>query len=377
MSFINISDERILRAAGEQGTPVPVATLTELDAARDTAALLSMARAVAALAPPGVVDAEQVAQADGVAPRHRPVVRRWVRTLQEAGWLGASGWSRPAPTDDEVARAWDAARAVVPVRGQGRALTDFFAACAEHWAAVVADRVQVQQLLFDDPVVAEEIYQTNPASRCTNAVAAAAVAGHCRRLSEQGRRARVLEVGAGTGATTDGVLDALRDLDVDYSFTDVGEWFGVQALDRYAGRAGFGVGVLDLEELDPAVAPQDEVDVVLAGNVLHNATRPGRTLRALAALTRPGGLLVVVETGTEHLPLLISMRLLMSPAGGRGGPQDERADEDRIFLGLERWSELVATSGWGPPVAVPGHGSGHWLERYDQHTLVAVREDRP
>lgn len=367
----------LLPDAGDVATSAPEATLVALDAARDAAALLSMARAVGRLAGPGAVVAEQVAAGPAVAARHRPVVRCWVRTLTRAGWLDPSGWSRPVPTDEEVVRAWDTARAVVPVRGQGRALTDFFAGCAEHWADLLADRVQVQQLLFDDPLVAEEIYQTNPASRWTNAVAAAAVAGHCRGLGDQGRLPRVLEVGAGTGATTDVVLDALRDLDVDYHFTDVGEWFGVQALDRYAGRAGFTGGVLDLEELDPDAPPGDQVDVVLAGNVLHNATRPGRTLRALAALTRPGGLLVLVETGTEHLPLLVSMRLLMSPVEGRGGPQDERAAEDRIFLGLERWSELVATSGWGPPVAVPGHGTGHWLERYDQHTLVAVREDRP
>nr|WP_277605816.1 class I SAM-dependent methyltransferase [Glycomyces sp. L485] len=227
--------------------------------------------------------------------------------------------------------------------------------------------------MFEDDDVTDEIYRSNEASRYTNAAAAAAVRAHL----EPRTATAVWEIGGGTGATTEPVLDAVRDLDLRYHFTDVGRWFLDQALDRWAGRAGLTTGLADINDPDLAsnlaLPPAGGYDVALAANVLHNAADPARTLTAVARAVAEDGLLVMIETAREHLPLLVSMRFLMSPPGPGARFTDHRAATGRIFLSLPEWKDALARSGWRLDLTAPGPDPSHPAARYDQHLLVARR----
>ncbi|MDR6174880.1 hypothetical protein QE364_001002 [Nocardioides zeae] len=367
-------------AAWEKGVRADV----DLDRARDEAALGSLARAVAALATDGRFDPRVLLDEGAVAERHLPVLVRWRGELVDRGWLGeapeddsrALRWLRPVPTGAEVEAAWDRAESAAPRIGEGRALTGFFRACARHWRALLADEVQVQALLFEDESVTDEIYATNEASRYTNAAAARAALDLTTAAATDGRRPAVWEIGGGTGATTEPVLDAVREVDLTYHFTDVGPWFLDEALVRWGGRAGLSVGVADINDPGMAAAlprPPRGYDVVLAGNVLHNAVDPVATLTAVRALTAVDGTLLMIETVREHAPLLLSMRFLMSPAPGRPGPQDDRARTGRIFLDLPAWETALVTTGWRleATIPMPDVVASNAVARYGQHLLVA------
>lgn len=354
-----------------------------VDAARDDAALQSMAWAVSHLSGDTPATATTL---EGLSADARAIVVRWLEELKKSGRLSAEGrWTTAPPSRDEVDQAWEEALALAPEPGAGGALTRFFAACSRTLPALLTGEVLLQSLLFDEDDVATEIYRTNEASRYTNAVAAEVVRARCLRVLQTGRTPRVLEVGGGVGGTTEVVLDAVRDLPLRFHFTDVGDWFVTRACERWAGRAGLSAGILDIN--DPFERQREalgdltgEIDAILAANVMHNAVDVSGSLRALSDLCRPGAELALIETGTEHLALLISMRFLMTlpPSGpGIGG---DRARSGRILLDTTEWDEALAAAGWDLLDVLPGRGDDHPSARYDQHVwhaaLAAKETDR-
>ncbi|RBP64944.1 methyltransferase family protein [Brevibacterium sanguinis] len=347
-----------------------------VDAARDRAALASMAWAVDRLGGDSPAAATMAADLSADA---RAIVGRWLDELRRSGHLSADiRWVSAPPSRAEVDRAWAEALALAPDPGAGGALTRFFAACSRNLPALLTGEVRLQSLLFDQDDIAAEIYRTNEASRYTNAAAAEVVRARCRGVLRSGRTPQVLEVGGGVGGTTEAVLDTVRDLPLRYHFTDVGDWFVTRACTHWAGRAGLSAGILDIND---ASERQREalgdlaggIDVVLAANVMHNAVDVSSSLRILADLCRPEAALALIETGTEHLPLLISMRFLMTlppPGSGIGG---DRTRTGRTLLDTTDWSEVVAASGWDLLDVLPGPDDDHPAARYDQHVWHAVR----
>lgn len=134
-------------------------------------------------------------------------------------------------------------------------------------------------------------------------------------------RARILEIGAGTGGGTQIILDALgrgRDAPgVDarlerYDFTDVSSGFFEAAKERFSGWSQ----VMSFQKLDIEEDPTDQgfeggaYDVVIACQVLHATKRIVGTLRNVRKLLKPGGKLVMVETTRDELDVFFTFGLL-------------------------------------------------------------------
>ena len=86
----------------------------------------------------------------------------------------------------------------------------------------------------------------------------------------EGRKLRIVEIGAGTGGTTAGILDRLPAERVDYCFTDVGALFTAQAQSTFSNYPFMRYQVLDIER-DPREQgfPAHRFDIAIAANVLH------------------------------------------------------------------------------------------------------------
>ncbi|WNF25484.1 beta-ketoacyl synthase N-terminal-like domain-containing protein [Streptomyces sp. C11-1] len=163
----------------------------------------------------------------------------------------------------------------------------------------------------------QNAYATNPASAFFNQVLAADLVARLRRRARvlTADAARILEIGAGTGATSAVVLEALRSAQLDvreYCYTDISRVFLNHAERSFGAQAPWlTCGILDIER---PVADQGLAlggyDVVVAANVLH-ATRDIRhTLRNAKALLQPGGLLVLNELTANNLLSQFSFGLL-------------------------------------------------------------------
>ncbi len=112
-----------------------------------------------------------------------------------------------------------------------------------------------------------------------------------------GRRLRVLEVGAGTGSGTASVLPELPDGRFDYIYTDISAGFFSEAESRFGSKeASIEYRVLDIEA-DPMAQGFDAhgYDLIIASNVLHATRYLNETLAHCLALLAPSGQLVALE----------------------------------------------------------------------------------
>lgn len=188
------------------------------------------------------------------------------------------------------------------------------------------------------------VYADSNVSHYFNTVTASAV----QQLAQQSSHPlRILEVGAGTGATTRAILDALRSADstCEYWYTEL--WDALLADART--RLGATYPELRFACLDAGLDPATQgfvggnYDVVVATNVLH-ATRDVRSsVRHLKKLLRPGGTLVVNESITTQTYSTLTFGLL--PGWWHAVDAEQRLPNSPL-LDEQRWQNTLADEGF-------------------------------
>ena len=122
-------------------------------------------------------------------------------------------------------------------------------------------------------------------------------------------RALFLEVGAGTGACTQSVLEALgrpsesqHPRFASYDFTDVSSGFFEGARERFADWGD----LIRYKRFDADANPDEQgiehgsYDVIIASHVIHATKNITRTLGYLNKMLKPGGKLIVAETTCDR-----------------------------------------------------------------------------
>ena len=154
---------------------------------------------------------------------------------------------------------------------------------------------------------------------------------------------RILEIGAGTGATTAHLLPHLPADRTRYS-SPTHPTCSRSRLRRCSGRYPFlRCALLDIDR-DPVAQGfgQDRFDIVVAANVLHATPDLGRTLRHVRKLMAPGGHLVLLE-GTAALRFL-DLTFGLTEGWWRFG--DDPARQEYPLIDADRWHALLKANGF-------------------------------
>ena len=269
----------------------------------------------------------------GVQPVHRPLLSHLIRAVDGPQMLDADPVEycrRHAPQFPEAAAQWRL------IEQCGRALP----------AVLRGERDPLSLLFGGTEASAEDIYRESPVSRLLNSMLAEAA----RISAAPGGVSRVLEVGAGTGASTEWLLRAFH-RETEYWFTDVSPSLVDRAKKAYPGLRH---RVLDISKPPNEQAFEaGQFDLVIASHVLHATPDLHQTLRHIRWLLRPGGRLLMLETVEPSLWLDITFGLTpgwwnSADAGLRGGYP---------LLNLARWTRLLQQEGLTAATVEAGEGT--------------------
>lgn len=251
------------------------------------------------------IDPEELRLQLGIIPEHRRLLRRMLVLLTDAGMLTSlsdSKYKVAISTDDRLPAAWpnDADEWAARLEKQHQhALNELglLRRCGNALAQVLCGKVDPLTLLFPESGLgAADVYRNSPSARAMNRMTSDVVKTTVANLPE-GRQLRVLEVDAGTGATTARVLSTLPAGRFHYTFTDISASFFSEAEARFTAHgAAIAYRALNVEE-DPVAQGfrAHSYDLVIAANVLHATKDLGASLANCHKLLAPSGQLLALE----------------------------------------------------------------------------------
>ncbi|WP_433927428.1 amino acid adenylation domain-containing protein [Sorangium cellulosum] len=290
---------------------------------------------------------EEACAAAGVAPRFVRVVRSVAETLAARGELRRGDGGRygelASISPEACARA---ERAAAAFHARTSALGEIVLAMGRALPEVLKGARDPRAAIFSDGSVdaAYRVYAELPTSRYFNGIVREVV----RALVESELRpARVLEIGGGTGATTEQILPLL-DGDTTYVFTDVSPVFLERARERFSSYPKLDLRLLDIGRglIEQSFAPHS-VDLIVAANSVHAAPDLRRALQNARSLLAPSGVLVLYEVTRNSLTADLTTGLLL------GDVTDGELRRGRMFLEEDAWERLLAECGFVQRKALP------------------------
>ena len=319
---------------------------------------ISLAYALHALAqlgwqwrPGDLFSTADLAQQLGVLDAHRELLGRLLEMLAEEGILRLQGdqWQvLLAPDLPDPQAQVETALQEFPA---GRLELDLLARCGIRLAAVLQGECDPLQVLFPegDLSMLTRFYQESSGQQVMNTLLQKALLSSLAQLP-QGRGVRVLEIGAGTGGTTAGLLPHLFPEQTDYVFTDVSPLFTTKAQEQFSDYPFMSYQLLDIEQ-DPAAQGFEKhgYDIIMAANVLHTTRDLRETLEHVRSLLAPGGLLVLLE-GTLRQRWL---DLIFGLTEGWWRFADRTLRPHHPLLSAAKWQALLQESGFEQMVSLP------------------------
>ncbi|RMQ40900.1 bactin polyketide/non-ribosomal peptide synthetase [Pseudomonas cichorii] len=282
-------------------------------------------------------DLAQVMTRLGALPQFAGLLRQWLAMLCQQGWVKQDG-QRYLTVQPQAAPATEQ---TLPAADWSQTLSTYLEACIElHGELLRGDRSPLSLLFGNSDAVVKALYSNNPVLHCLNSTLALTA----RALAGKRRDLRVLEVGAGTGATTNHLLPMLESHLSEYRFTDVSSLFLKQAQERFAAWPQLTSSILDLNQpVDFSQHPAQGYDLIVAVNVMHDASHVTRSLKRLHRLLRSGGHLLLLEATERDSALQLASIGFIE---GLSNFEDERSEDDKAMLDLPRWRSAVQASGF-------------------------------
>ncbi len=340
------------------------AQLVGLEALSTAYALQALKRLGWAPQPGAYFTTATLAQELGVVSQHMRLFARLLAMAAEDGLLsrvdGDATDSETWAVAEQYVGPGDPAGLIAQLRPQSAAIQPELALverCGASLAEALHGDVDALHLLFPNGSLAmtEPLYRDTPAARVFNTLVAEAVKHVVQSTgATSGRSLRILEIGAGSGATTANVLPNLPAEGVEYWFTDVSPLFTARAQEIFGAYGCMRYGLFDvqrdpLSQALPADCFAGGFDIVIAANVLHATADLRQTLENVRRTLAPGGLLILLEGIQPRRWVDITFGL----TDGWWRFDDRTLRPNHPLLPVAAWRDLLETTGYEAAVTVP------------------------
>lgn len=277
-----------------------------------------------------------------ILERYRKIAVQWADSLVKKGYLTNNKDGNYLFSVDNVPEI-----VINDIKGieKWNQIFEFLAECSEKLESVVSGRLNPMSILFKDGKadIAESLYGTNPAAEYCNTLAADYIQHFVKNFNDS-RKLKVLEVGAGVGATTEPIIRKLSGYDISYEFTDISEFFIDISKERLSFDERIKYGILDINE-EPYHQGYNagQFDIIIAANVLHDGKNIRNSLENLRTLLNKDGMLLLLEVTENRHFHKISMGLM----NGYSDYEDEiRIKHNSPLLSVDEWKDELACAGF-------------------------------
>ncbi len=322
---------------------------------------------------PGVVYSEnQVIASEAIQEKYQWLVKRWIAILIDFDYIKTIPNEGVTLNTTKVFQGqsvlWSKARNIWASGFGSEKFVDYIESNAHCLTAILAGKKDPLELLFPEgsTAIIEALYIDNAMAKYLSS----AIATLVTRIATKKKTLRILEIGAGSGATTTHCLEALKEFDtIEYYFTDAFTNFVTSARATFKDdpRVKFAIYNIDEAYRKQGFVP-NSFDVVIASGVLENAENIPYSLREIKELIKPEGWFLYSEPTREHPWIMITQAFLMKK------PDDElRAVSS--YLSKEEWNHLTEEFGNGTVLSLPEQN--HKLDRFGIHLFATqVKTDK-
>lgn len=274
-------------------------------------------------------------------PEYFKLIKRWLNALEENGYIEKTGEETyrlsKEVTEESIAKLRHLIKDLEKEKLKDAMSMEYFENSIKNVGDILDGTTEPQEILFPkaSTETAFNVYHDNVFSRCMNSLTVRGLGKAVDMILAENpnHTVRIMEVGAGTGGTTDDVLPYLGGKNVEYHFTDVSEFFINKAKVKYAQYPWIVYHKFDIN-LDFRKQGVDEnyFDIILCANVLHMAHNGDEAFRTLKAISNATGFLIIIDAVKELNSLLTSMGFLY-----RVDATDEREEKEAVFFELDHW----------------------------------------
>jgi acyl transferase domain-containing protein/acyl-CoA synthetase (AMP-forming)/AMP-acid ligase II/acyl carrier protein/SAM-dependent methyltransferase len=315
--------------------------------------------------PDEIYTVTEFTQKFGVLPDFQKWLSRWLQILVQQRELGKQSEAYtglvPCSFDDlsmllqKVRQHWMGSTQIVDILEQ----------CGYHLAEVLTGRQKIRDLLFPGGslTLMENLYEHSALSSYYNAIIRELMRAITETIQPQ-KQIRILEIGAGTGATSSGLIPILPGQQVSYTFTDITTTFLKQAAIKFRQYPFIEYRLLNIEQPPGNQGYKSHsYDVIVAANILHATRNIAETLSHIRTLLAPGGTLILWEITEPHPWFDVAFGALINPI------DDQDIRPNHPFLTERQWSQTLQKQGFDNIDCFPSIGCE--AKSLGQHVIVA------
>jgi polyketide synthase PksM len=244
-----------------------------------------------------------------------PYFERWLCSTMD--YLKQQGVGREVRPLDELWTSWAANRASWTVNANREAYLTLMEACLKALPNILTRSQRPTDVMFPNSSMrlVEPIYKGNAQADYFNGALGKTLIACLDQLLQAGsnRSIRILEIGAGTGGTTAGLLPLLREYPIEeYCYTDLSKAFLMHAEKHYRPQLpALATAIFDVTKplASQSIKP-GHYDVAIAANVLHATPNIRETLRNAKAALKNQGVLLLNELSNWNILAHVTFGLL-------------------------------------------------------------------
>ncbi len=255
--------------------------------------------------------------------------------------------------------------------GDYRAHIRLLKICLDAFEDIISGKVKATDIIFPEGSMdhVSGFYKGNHRANYFNELLAKVVCdsvGNSAPRLAHGEKIKILEVGAGTGGTSQHLFEKLapfKDL-VTYTYTDLSKSFLLRAENNFREMAPYmETAMFDIERFpgEQGIA-LGAYDIVIGANVVHATKNIHHTLTNIKAVLKKEGLLLLNEIARTELFTTLTFGLL---DGWWMFGDGEIRLEGSPGLSREQWQQVLMETGFSAPTSYPQQ------DRLPQQILVA------